>query len=97
MPIYEFICDQNGEILERFYKMGSAPETFDREGYRFRRNWGSIQGVSEQVATAQKYPYASNRLPRNMKGCPVTKEGKPIITSQTHEREIMARHNLERE
>ena len=98
MPVYEFICDQTGEKVERFYKMGSAPESFWKPGgHKFRRNWSSVQGVSAQVAAAQKYPYASSRLPRNLKGCPTTKEGKPIISSQTHEREIMARHNLERE
>jgi len=97
MPIYEFICDQTGEKVERFYKMGAAPEWFLRDGLHFRRNWGSIQGVSAQVAAAQQYPYESNRLPRNLKGCPTSKKGKPIITSQIHEREVMARHNLERE
>lgn len=38
-----------------------------------------------------KYPYVSRRLPRNVfRNCRHTKDGKPIIESKAHEREIMA-------
>lgn len=37
-----------------------------------------------------KYPYTSSVLPRFMKGCRHTRDGKPIIESKAHERNVMA-------
>lgn len=98
MPLYEFIHDGSGDTIERIFPMGEAPQEIKIGKKKYRRNFAASQPVGAQVGFAsQGYPYVSNRLPRNMDGVHCDSSGKPIIRTQQHEREIMAKHNLMRE
>lgn len=50
-----------------------------------------------QKPTAVWKPYVSNRLPRHLEGQPCTPEGKPIVSTQAQERDIMSQCGYERE
>jgi hypothetical protein len=61
-----------------------------------------LAGVSR---TTWGYPYVSNALPTTLQGCKMVRQKKkngtfsrpkPLIQSQRHEREVMARNDLQR-
>ena len=97
--IYEFENIVTGEKREFHYQMDSAPsigEIIKKNGGEYRRI-PSFQVDVGMEAKIHGYPYVSHSLPRNLEGCDTNKKGKPVITSRNHEREIMTRHNLERD
>lgn len=57
----------------------------------------NISFADAKATADSKYPYVSNRLPRDLPGCNHDSLGKPIIESRAHERDVMAKHNLKRE
>jgi len=99
MPVYEFVNVETGEPREFHYQMSAAPiigEIIKKNGAEYRRV-ASFQLDAGMEAKVHGYPYVSNSLPRNLEGCDTNRQGKPLITSRRHEKEIMTRHNLERE
>tara|TARA_R110000824_G_scaffold6213_2_gene28756 strand:+ start:12244 stop:12540 length:297 start_codon:yes stop_codon:yes gene_type:complete len=97
--IYEFVNIETGESRELHYQMGSAPvigEIIKKNGEEYRRV-SSFQVDSGIDAKVHGYPYLSNSLPRNLEGCDTNRQGKPIITSRNHEKEVISRHGYERE
>ena len=97
--IYEFVNSNTGEPREFHYQMGAAPvigEIIKKNGEEYRRV-SSSHVDSGMDAKVHGYPYLSSSLPRNLKGCDTNRQGKPIITSRNHERELMSRHGYERE
>lgn len=105
MPIYEYRAD-DGEMIEEFRSMNAEhPETIERDGKLFHRVYGNhyVNGM-EHVT----YPYASKVLAGTEAGrdcraavVPVGRKGHkarlPIVESPQHERNLMAKHGLERE
>ena len=99
MPMYEFVNVDTGDKRDFFYRMDNAPcigEIVEHSGAQWRRvvNFQVDAGMEAKV---HGYPYVSSSLPRNLKGCDTTRQGKPIITSRNQEREIMNRHGYERD
>lgn len=97
--IYEFVDTTTGESKELHYRMSAAPsigETVRWQGKEYRRV-ASCNIDAGLEAKVHGYPYVSNSLPRNLAGCETNKQGKPIISSGTHERNVMGRHGYERE
>jgi hypothetical protein len=97
--IYEFVNIKTNEPKELHYRMSEAPiigEIVSLQGEDYRR----VASCSIDVGLETKvhgYPYVSNSLPRNLAGCETNKQGKPIISSTTHERNVMSRHGYERD
>ena len=97
--IYEFVNTNSGETREFHYRMGEAPvigEIIKKNGEEYRRV-SSFQVDYGMDAKVHGYPYLSNSLPRNLEGCDTNRQGKPIITSRNHEKEVISRHGYERE
>jgi hypothetical protein len=99
MPQYLFEHIESGECIRLAYTMAEAPSigdeiTVDADTYR------RLPETDVQVdvgAVRWRYPYVSQSLPRNLKGCKTTRQGKPIITSRTHEANVAAEHGYERD
>ena len=49
-----------------------------------------LQGGNAKASFDNMYPRVSFTLPRWMKGCEHTRDGKPIVRDKAHERNIMA-------
>lgn len=97
--IYLFKTKEGADI-ELDFPMGTAPKIGDwiiRNGVEMQRI-ASFQLDEGGIARkTHQYPYVSQTLPRNLEGCDSTKSGKPIIRSQTHEREIARQHGYTKE
>ena len=99
MPIYPCIDVHSGEEVEVHRPMSAAPrigQEFPFEG-RIVRRVASCHVHEGVAAMVHGYPYTSNSLPRNLGGCSTDSAGRPIVRSRRHERELMARHGLERD
>lgn len=99
MPMYEFVEVDTGDKRDFFYRMDSAPcigEIVEHSGKQYKRvvNFQLDAGMEAKV---HGYPYVSSSLPRNLEGCDTNRQGKPVITSRNHERDLMSRHNLGRD
>lgn len=97
--IYDFVNDTTGKTVELHYSMADVPsigEIIEHEGERLRRIAGCQidAGIDAKV---HGYPYVSSSLPRNLKGCDTNRQGKPIVTSRRHEREVISRHGYSRD
>lgn len=100
--LFAYMCRMCREGFTQSHRAGQAPEspvcehcgsTDTHRDYRAEGN----KVNAEQVKSGQQYPYASRRLPRGLEGCPTDSEGRTVIQSPRHEREVMARHGYERE
>lgn len=94
MPHYDYQA-KDGETIERFYEMSKAPARIKVRGKTFAKviSGGVVNG--RQISTATwGYPRVSNQLPKWLAGCKHDKKGRPIITSQRHERQLTSRHGL---
>ena len=97
--IYDFVNDTTGKTVELHYSMADVPsigEIIEHEGERLRRIAGCQidAGIDAKV---HGYPYVSSSLPRNLKGCDTNRQGKPIVKSRRHEREVISRHGYSRD
>lgn len=98
MPSYAFIDESTGESCELWFAMKDAPSigtTVEVDGKRLVRVAGDFQ--VDPAANRSQYPYVSSSLPRNLAGCPTNSQGKPVIMSRRHERNVMAQHGYEKE
>lgn len=96
MPMYSYINDDTGEMVEVFHHMKDAPPSghaITRGGRQFRKVVDGVQ-VSAGVATVvHKFPYESISSCVNAPGAGAyRKDGTPIITSQRNRREFLARN-----
>lgn len=92
MPLYSFI-DESGAVAEFMYSMKEAPSigtTVSIDG----REWTRVVSdfTVDPGTNRSQYPYVSNALPRNLEGCPTNSQGKPVIMSRRHERNIASMH-----
>ena len=97
--IYEFVNDRTGDAVELSFSMNTVPsigEIIEHEGEKLRRIAG-CQVDAGMEAKVHGYPYVSSSLPRNLKGCDTNRQGKPIVTSRRHEREVISRHGYSRD
>lgn len=96
MILYPFKHVEDERYIDLAFRPDHAPrigEVVKAHGEHWRRIPSG--SVSAQVGRAvHGYPRVSNALPRNMPGADATPDGKPIIRSQRHERELQARHGL---
>jgi hypothetical protein len=99
MPEYTFETS-DGKRTTGVYRMADAPrigDTVTIAGEQCVRVPDSFQLDADIANVVHGYPYESNSLPRGLSGCAKSKRGKPIVQSRSHERELMARHNLRRD
>ena len=100
MPFYECIDVESGEKHDVFCRMSEAPkigEQFVHDGRTVVRLASEMHVSADVAARVHGYPYSSRALSRNLAGCDTDRAGRPIIRSRTHEREVMARHGLDRD
>ncbi|MGD9631424.1 MAG: hypothetical protein AB7V18_19465 [Pyrinomonadaceae bacterium] len=96
--IYCYTCDICGVTYEETYGMGKQPQSIPCKcGEQALRDWAAEGTQVDDRPLDSKYPYVSNRLPRNLEGCKTDHNGKPVVMSKKHEREIMAKHGYSRE
>ena len=96
MPIYAFKAEQGVEA-EHFFNSSEAPSigaTVVIEGKNLKRIPAFNVDTAGIARKTHKYPYVSRSLCRNAEGCQTNAKGQPIITSQRHEREVAARHDM---
>lgn len=98
MPLYSFIDESTGETIELQYSMRDAPSigsTVEVDGRTLTRVVSDYQ--VDDGRNRSQYPYVSSSLPRNLEGCSTNSQGKPVIMSRRHEKEVMARHGYAKE
>ena len=98
--LYVFQDEQSGETVDLDFHSGKAPKIgkiIKRDGRRLRRIVCCRLAVDQIDRVASKYPFRSESLPRGC--CPESQDakGRPIIKSQAHERNVLARTGYERE
>jgi len=96
MPIYLFKDEDNNDV-EHFFDTSNAPSIGEQvmvDGVLCTRRASFLIDSAGIERKTHKYPYVSRSLCRNIEGCNTTEDGKPIITSQNHEREVAARHDM---
>ena len=94
---YEFL-DTEGNVVEIDMRMSEAPSIgsiITHEGKTLTRIASTPQ--VDPGTNRHQYPYVSTALPRGLDGCKTTRQGKPVIMSKRHEREVMARHGFEKD
>tara|TARA_Y100000114_G_C11744778_1_gene321012 strand:- start:997 stop:1296 length:300 start_codon:yes stop_codon:yes gene_type:complete len=99
MPIYVFHDDEGNEY-EVFFNASEVPsigQTIDGDGKVLTRVPSFILDSAGIERKTHKYPYVSRSLPRNLAGAESNNKGQPIIRSQSHERDVAARHDMEKE
>ena len=100
MPVYLF-RDEKGIEVESYYRYEDAPrigDTVDIGGSKCTRVASFIIDSAGIERKTHKYPYVSRALPRNLTGVNnYDKQGRPIIRSQSHERDVAARHDMVKE
>jgi hypothetical protein len=97
--MYEFQLVGGAEKIERFFPMSQAPaigKRIQHNGKTYMRIVSVAQIDADVANRARGYPYVSSALPRNLPGADHTADGKPIIRSRTHEKNVMAQHGLVR-
>lgn len=100
--LYEFIAE-DGTIIEEPHSMKNAPDEIEREGKKYKRvafsRSNKVFFADAQVATTTHgYPRTDVTLPKGDDvGGGMDPEGRPIIKSQAHERDVMARYNMKRD
>lgn len=98
MPVYPFRDEATGRTVEVFFAMTDAPaigSTVEHDGRRLTRLVSAFQ--VDPATNRSQYPYVSNALPRRLPGCRTNRQGKPIIESRRHERNVMAQHGFEKD
>lgn len=98
MPSYSFLNESTGEQSELWFAMADAPSigsTVSIDGIEYVRVVGDYQ--IDTGANRSQYPYVSNSLPKNLSGMKADRNGKPVIMSKRHEREVMAQHGYVKE
>ena len=99
MPIYLFTDEDNNNV-EHLMSSSDVPSIGEKrviDGKECTRKPSFIIDSAGINRKTHKYPYVSRTLCRNSEGCETTKGGKPIITSQRHEREVAARHDMDKQ
>lgn len=92
MPSYAFVDEATGDTCELVFAMKDAPAigtTVTVDGREWTRVISDFQ--VDPATNRSQYPYVSNALPRNLDGCKTNSQGKPVIMSRRHERNIMAK------
>lgn len=95
--LYEFL-DKDGNVVEISMSMREAPpigSIIAHDGKQLTRIASSMQ--VDPATNRSQYPYVSNALPRRLPGCSTTRDGKPVVMSKRHERNIMAQHGFEKD
>lgn len=101
MPTYEFMAE-DGSIIEETHSIKAIPKQIVRDGKRYKRVAFSPSNKiffnDAQVRTSiEGYPREDITFPKGDLGHGVGPHGNPIIQSQAHEREVMAKHNMWRD
>ena len=100
MPTYTYRCEHTGRVQEMIQPMSEAVPigaVITIGDVQWRRLADSMQLSRGIASTTHGYPYTAKSLPRNIEGATSNSKGQPIITSRKHEREVQARHGLERD
>tara|TARA_R110002124_G_scaffold113388_1_gene267712 strand:+ start:9878 stop:10180 length:303 start_codon:yes stop_codon:yes gene_type:complete len=100
MPIYAFV-DNNGAEVESFFSFDDVPSIGDKveiDGVECTRVASFILDTAGIERKTHKYPYVSRSLPRNLSGVGnYDKQGRPVIRSQAHERNVASEHGYVKE
>lgn len=98
--LYVFRDESTGKTVDLDFPFGKAPKIgkiIRRNGRRLCRIFSCYLAVEQVARVTWGYPFRSESLPRGC--CPESQDakGRPIIKSQAHEREVLARTGYERE
>ena len=98
--LYVFQDEQIGELVDLDFPSGKAPKIgkiIKRDGRRLRRIASCYLAVAQISRGVWGWPFRSESVRRGC--CPERQDakGRPIIKSQAHEREVLARTGYERE
>tara|TARA_R100000808_G_C2154131_1_gene164898 strand:- start:1368 stop:1670 length:303 start_codon:yes stop_codon:yes gene_type:complete len=100
MPVYLFKTAEGLEV-ESFFTANEAPkigDTVEINGMECTRVPSFVLDSAGINRKTHQYPYVSRALPRNMPGVEnYDKQGRPIIKSQQHERNVAAQHDMIKE
>ena len=100
MPIYAFVTD-NGKEVESFFNSSDVPsigDTVEIDGAKCTRVASFVLDAAGINRKTHQYPYVSKALPRNLPGVGnYDKQGRPVIRSQSHERNVAAEHGYVKE
>tara|TARA_R100000700_G_C3077513_1_gene84769 strand:+ start:71 stop:373 length:303 start_codon:yes stop_codon:yes gene_type:complete len=100
MPVYLFETE-DGQRVESFFSSNDVPSIGDKidiDGITCTRLPSFVLDTAGIARKTHQYPYVSRALPRNMPGVGnYDKQGRPIIRSQQHEKNVAAQHDLVKE
>ena len=100
MPVYLFKGDNEREVEAYFVakevpKIGDVVDILGEQCTRVPSFVLDSAGIRRKT---HQYPYVSRALPRNMPGVGAyDKHGRPIIKSQSHERNVASQHGMVKE
>lgn len=98
MPAFDYECRECKSIIEQQHRVGQAPRTVQCRCGAIAHRIYTVSAVTiDMKPCSSKYPYVSERLPRDAKGCRATGEGKPIIENRQHEDRVLKTLGYERE
>lgn len=97
--IYCYSCQCRMDQALTFAIGTAPPEVPCPCGDKAVRNFAAENAgpASFALKADRKYPYVSNRLPKNLDGCEHTAKGKPVIMSPAHEKNVAAACGMSRE
>lgn len=101
MPGYDYVCNTCEREFEERHSIHDIPDQVPCEdaacsgtAHRKRNQGGA---TVDTKPCSSKFPYVSNRLPRNTQGCTTDSIGRPVIMSRQHEDQVFKSHGYERE
>lgn len=100
MPAYDFKCNTCERVFEQRHPITRIPDRItcpDASCTGKATRQLSIGSLVDAKPCSSKYPYVSDRLPRNAKGCMTDSQGKPVIMSRMHEDRVFKELGYERE
>ena len=91
----------DGREVESYFPVDDAPkigDTVEINGVQCTRKPSFVLDSAGINRKTHQYPYVSRALPRNMPGVEsYDKQGRPVIKSQQHERNVAAQHDMVKE
>lgn len=100
MPIYAFKT-ASGQEVESYFPADEAPSIgseVEINGALCTRVPSFVLDSAGISRKTHQYPYVSRALPRKLPGVgDYDNQGRPVIRSQSHERDVAARHDYVKE
>ena len=98
--LYTFKNEATGELVDLPYSSDSVPrigEEIQHEGQTLVRVFSGLINSEAVARVTHQYPFVSRSMPKGSVPDSCDKEGRPVIRSRAHEREVFARTGYRRE